>query len=53
MSGIFRGGPGLGCISPHCNRVSVPRCVISIKKGWGCGFFGFLVLWFVKGGYVL
>ena len=30
MSGSFRVGPGLGCISPHCKRVIMPGYGVSV-----------------------
>ena len=40
MSGSFRGGPGLGCMLPHCNKVRVLEC--NVRRGYGCGFFSWL-----------
>ena len=40
MSGSFRVGLGLGSISPHCRRVRVPGCRISVKKNEIVDFSG-------------
>ena len=32
MSGIFKVGPRLGWISPHCSRVRVLGCNVIVEK---------------------